>query len=41
VGGASEEVEKICTRESFMEKTAEIEKMISVKEHEREPMNST
>jgi len=41
VEGTSEEVEQICSRESFMEKAAEIEKMITVKEHEREPMNST
>ena len=30
-----EEFEQICSRESLTEKTAEIEKTISVKEHER------
>jgi len=31
-----EEFEKICSRESLTEKAAEIEKTISVKEHDRE-----
>ena len=31
-----EEFEQICSRKSLMEKAAEIEKTISVKEHERE-----
>ena len=31
-----EEFEQICSRESLMETAAEIEKTISVKEHERE-----
>ena len=31
-----EDSEQICSRESLTEKAAEIEKMISVKEHERE-----
>ena len=31
-----EEFQQICSRESLMEKAADIEKMIAVKEHERE-----
>jgi len=33
------EPQQVCRRESMVEKTAEIEKMISVKEHERECHN--
>ena len=34
--GQEEEFEQICSKESLAEKAAEIEKTISVKEHERE-----
>ena len=36
-----EELEQICSRESLTEKAAEIEKTVSVKEHERDAIIST
>jgi len=36
-----EEFEQICSRESLTEKAAEIEKTVSVKEHERDAIIST